>query len=114
MPRTIMTGIAVVFIGLAANAHDSEGKWDAWFARQNNMRGGSCCKLSHAHVIQDEDWKTWGKDDYEVRINDRWYIVEEWQMLKPADPNPTGHAILWYDNIGGFINIYCFIPSWET
>jgi len=41
MLRAIMTGIAVVLIALAANAHDPEGKWDAWFARQNNMRGGS-------------------------------------------------------------------------
>src|SRR5438045_7431534 len=43
------------------------------------------------------------------RINYRWYDIEDCQMLKPVNPNPTGNAILWYNGVGD-----CFTPSHET
>jgi len=60
----------------------------------------------------DEDWRNGGKH-YQVRLHDRWHDVEDWQMLRPAAPNPTGKAILWYNHIGGTFLIYCFTPSQE-
>jgi hypothetical protein len=111
--RAIVASIAGVFLALTASAHDPEGRWDDWFVLQRNMRGGSCCNVSHAHYLKDEDWRN-GDRHYQVRIKDRWYDIEDWQMLKPADPNPTGHAVLWYNDIGGTFLIYCFTPSRET
>src|SRR5438309_11126651 len=55
--RAIVAGIAGVFLALTASAHDPERGWDDWFVLQRNMRGGSCCNLSHAHYLKDEDWR---------------------------------------------------------
>jgi hypothetical protein len=79
------------------------------------VRGASCCDLSHAHFVEDEDWRNGGAH-YQVRIKDRWHNVQDWQMLQPSTPNPTGKAILWYNEIGGGGNflIFCFTPSHET
>jgi hypothetical protein len=114
MLRLLIAGIALAFVALAASAHSLDEQWGYWFLIQRNMRGASCCDISHAHALKEEDWRNRGKH-YQVRINDRWYDVEDWQMLKPADPNPTGNAILWYNDIGGgAFFIYCFTPSHET
>jgi hypothetical protein len=115
MIRAVMAAIilATVAFAISARAHDPDGKWNDWFGRQKNVRGASCCALSHAHFVRDEDWRNGGKH-YQVRINDRWHDVEDWQMLQPAAPNPTGKAILWYNDIGGNLLIYCFTPSRET
>jgi hypothetical protein len=113
MVRAIVAGLAAAFVAFTAGAHDPEGKSDYWFLLQRNMRGASCCDGTHAHILKDEYWKNGGKN-YQVRIGDRWYTIEDWQMLKPAGPNPTGNAILWYSNIQGSLVIYCFTPSHET
>ena len=113
MVRAIMAGVAAALVALGATAHDPEEKSDYWFLLQRNMRGASCCDGTHAHILKDEDWKNGGKN-YQVRIGDRWYTIEDWQMLKPASPNSTGKAILWYGNLGDDFFIYCFTPSHET
>jgi hypothetical protein len=113
MVRVLLLGIAAAFVALTASAHDPEGKWDYWFLLQRNMRGASCCDGSHAHILTDEDWRNNGKH-YQVRVGDRWYDIKDWQMLKPADPNPTSKAILWYGGQGDGFIIYCFTPSHET
>jgi hypothetical protein len=112
MLRTIMLSMALTLVALAAIAHDPEGRWDYWFLVQKNMRGAPCCDVSHAHILKDEDWKN-GGNHYQVRVIDRWYAIEDWQMLKPVEPNPTGNAILWYNDIAGNFLIYCFTPSRE-
>ena len=110
----VVSGIALAFVAIAASAHDPEGKWDYWFLLQRNVRGASCCDGSHAHILKDEDWRN-GGENYQVRIGDRWHAIEDWQMLKPTGPNPTGKAIVWYGNMGGgAFFIYCFTPSHET
>ena len=115
MARAFMAGIASVLVlaTIGALAHDPDGKWDDWFVGQKNVRGASCCDVSHAHFVKDEDWRNGGKH-YQVRIKDRWHDVEDWQMLQPSTPNPTGKAILWYNDIGGTFLIFCFTPSHET
>ena len=35
-------------------------------------------------------------------------------MLAPVEPNLTGRAVLWYDEIGGNLVVYCFTPPHET
>ena len=112
MLRPILAGLALASFAVAATAHDPDGIWDYWFLKQRNMRGASCCELSHAHILKDEDWRN-GRKHYQVRVGDRWFDIKDWQMLKPAEPNPTGKAILWYnDQVGNFV-VYCFTPSHE-
>jgi len=109
-----MQCLAIGIIAIPASAHDPQGVWDDWFIAQRNKRGASCCELSHAHILSDDDWKVSGKS-YQVRVGDRWYGIKDWQLLKPARPNPTGKAILWYDHPVGEpgVEILCFTPSQE-
>src|SRR5205814_451514 len=55
-----------------------------------------------------------GEWDDQVRANDRWHDREVGQMLRPPNRRPTGHAVLWYNDIGGTFLIYCCTPSRET
>ena len=114
MIRAIMPTItlALVAFAITARAHDPDGKWDDWFVAQKNIRGASCCDLSHAHFVKDEDWRNGGKH-YQVRVHEHWHDVEDWQMLQPSTANPTGKAILWYNDADGKFLICCFTPSRE-
>ena len=117
MIRGIVAGITLILVALAisARAHDPYGRWEDWFLVQKNMRGASCCDISHAHYLQEKDWRSDG-EHYQVRVFDQWFDIEDWQMLKRVQPNPTGRAILWYSpplDEGGFL-ILCFTPSHET
>jgi hypothetical protein len=81
---------------------------------QKNTRGTSCCNGSDARFLNDDDWRISGKR-YQVRIGGQWLEVEEWQLL-PTHPNPTGKAIIWYNDPQhepGFY-IRCFTPSQES
>ena len=87
----------------------------AWFERQKNQFGGSCCELSDGHIIEDEDVRT-TNGYYEVKIEGEWHRIKPHAMRKNAleDPNPTGHPIVWYrkfeQNEHG-LSIYCFAPG---
>jgi len=115
MARTFMLGVvlALLVLAISARAHDPDGKWDEWFLLQRNVRGASCCDISHAHYVKDEDWRSDGKH-YQVRVGDRWHDVEDWQMVKPKGANPTGNAVLWYNDVQGNFLIFCFTPANET
>jgi len=79
------------------------------------MRGASCCNGSDARFVSDDDWRISG-NLYQVRIGSKWFDIEDWQLLKPVPPNPTGRAIIWHSNPefeGGFY-IRCFTPSHES
>ena len=52
MLRPILAGLALACFAVAASAHDPEGIWDYWFLMQRNMRGVSCCDVSHAHILK--------------------------------------------------------------
>lgn len=87
----------------------------AWFERQKNMNGDTCCDLSDGHIISDDDVRI-VNGHYEINIEGSWYSFMDYAMRGNAlnDPNPTGHPIVWYRNMGGFdggIVIYCFAPG---
>lgn len=83
-----------------------------WFERQHNKRGGWCCDISDGHMLDDDEWRT-GPDGYQVRVDGVWYGILDWQLRADmTDPNPTGHAIVWYLKYGDNVNIFCFAPGW--
>jgi hypothetical protein len=86
----------------------------AWFERQHNIRGGWCCNISDGHMLEDDAWRSNKDGQYEVLIDGVWYGVLDWQLRTAPqdDPNPTGHAIVWYVKMGNNVTIYCFCPGW--
>jgi hypothetical protein len=100
---------------------DPESVVGKWFARQTNMRNGSCCGEGDGHRLADNQWRIVGTGTamhYDVQIDNRWYPIEDWQARKQLveDPNPTGVAIVWYsynrfEGGDGGVQIYCFAPG---
>jgi len=110
-----MAWLALAIVAMPARAHDPDGAWNWWFLMQRNTRGTSCCNGSDAHFLNDDDWRISGKR-YQVRVGGQWLDVEDWQLLKPVQPNPTGKAIIWYgdpEHEPGFY-VRCFTPSQES
>ena len=73
-----------------------------------------CCDVSDGYILDDDDWERRGKR-YWVHIEGKWYPVAEGAELDPkGGPNPTGHAVVWYnktvDELGDYW-IYCFAPG---
>jgi hypothetical protein len=109
--------VAVLVVGgnLADFMQQAEARWkpkyaDApyrqWFEQQRDNNGLSCCDHSDAHAAYDAYIKD-GK--WHVPIHGRDYKIYLRQLLD--GPNPTGHAVVWYDATGDHIVIYCFAPG---
>jgi len=115
MWRALMASLALALFISPTKAHDPDGVWNWWFMLQKNTRGASCCNGSDARFLKDDDWRISGKR-YQVRIGGQWVDVEDWQLLKPAQPNPTGKAIIWYSDPEHELGFYirCFTPSQES
>ena len=72
----------------------------AWYARQHDKEGWSCCDHADGHAVYDPYFK-----------GGKWYIPIEGtdheilphQLLD--GPNPTGHAVAWYDGTGDHVLI---------
>ena len=115
MWRPLKASLVLAIFVIPADAHDPDGVWDWWFTQQRNVRGTSCCNGSDALILSNDDWRIRGKR-YQVQIRGKWLDIEDWQLLKPVQPNPTGKAIIWRSNPefeGGFY-IRCFTPSHES
>lgn len=108
----------------AVPAIHSEAEEHAWFTQQYNVRGGDCCGLGDAYILDENEWKNLGQGHYSVKIEGQWYPVESWQRrdLTPdpyryqplrGTPAPAKKAVVWFkrDNRGE-MHIFCFSP-WE-
>jgi hypothetical protein len=84
-----------------------------WFDRQENVVQGSCCGQGDGHILEDDEWRA-KADGYDVRIKNQWFSTSPEMALRRSleDPNPTGHAVVWYTIRGREIEIYCFSPGW--
>jgi hypothetical protein len=84
-----------------------------WFDRQENVVQGSCCGEGDGHILNDDEWRAKG-DGYEVEIKDQWFATRPEMALRRSleDPNPTGHAVVWYTIREREVAIYCFAPGW--
>jgi hypothetical protein len=115
----LMAVLAVSALAAVGNlgpvAPPAEARWkpayaDAphreWFAQQHDEEGWSCCDRSDAHPAYDA---------YIMR--GKWYVpidgtprqIQPHQILE--GPNPTGHAVVWYDGAGDHVTIFCFAPG---
>jgi hypothetical protein len=77
-----------------------------WFTQQRDRDGWACCDLSDAHPVYDAYIKS-GK--WYVSIDGFHYEIQPHQLLN--GPNPTGHAVVWYDGVGEHVTIFCFAPG---
>ena len=78
----------------------------AWFAQQHDGKGWSCCDHADAHAVYDA-YISHGK--WYVPVEGVHYEIQPHQLLD--GPNPTGHAIIWYDGAGDHVTIFCFSPG---
>ena len=84
-----------------------------WFHAQHSVAGVWCCDISDGHVLNDEDWRM-ASDAYEIRIHGQWIKVPEKALRDPnGGPNPTGHAIAWYNITPYGVMLYCFAPGFS-
>src|SRR5262249_38521049 len=95
MIRGIVAAItlAVFALAIAARAHDPYGRGGDWFLVPKNMRGASCCDISHAHYLQEEDWRSDG-EHYQVRVFDQWFDIEDWQDGSLQKPRGFGGFVI--------------------
>jgi len=86
-----------------------------WFDNQHSVTGAWCCSISDGHILKSKDWRVSG-DHYEVWIGGQWRKIKQKMLVNPAGgPNPTGHAIVWYNLYPeGDVQIYCFLPGTGT
>jgi hypothetical protein len=84
----------------------TDSRYAEWFQQQRKKQGLSCCDRGNAHPVYDTYIKQ-GK--WHVPIRGRDYEIEPHQFLN--GPNPTGHAVVWYDRAGIYVLIYCFAPK---
>jgi hypothetical protein len=80
----------------------------AWFNQQHNAHGEWCCNESDGHPFFG-DYSM--NEDGSVTL----HAVGEARKL-PAymvlkGPNPTGHAVWWYLDLGDQHRDYCFAPG---
>jgi len=89
----------------------------AWFERQTNQHGTSCCNVADGHVLESDEWRQSpdSSSGYSVLIGGTWWPIDSYAMRKANldDPNPTGQAVAWYVWEEGGPLIYCFTPGAE-
>jgi hypothetical protein len=84
----------------------ADAPYSEWFAQQYDSDGRSCCDHSDAHAVYDAyiKYRKWY-----VPIDGIHHEIQQHQLLD--GPNPTGHAIVWYNGVGDHVTIYCFAPG---
>lgn len=90
-----------------------DGSLHVWFEHQHSITGAWCCNLADGHVIAESDWRT-SDGHYEVKIEGNWHMVPASALRDPlGGPNPTGHAVVWWKQVGSDTVILCFAPGSE-
>ena len=116
-PRRLLLVAVLALVGGISMvvAHQVQARWkpeyaDApyreWFAQQHDSDGWSCCDRSDAHAAFDAYIR---KGKWYVPIDGTHYEIQPNQLLD--GPNPTGHAVVWYDGAGDHVTIFCFAPG---
>jgi hypothetical protein len=115
MRKFVRLCVAVVVLAVAGVVQQAQAGWKpqyadspyrGWYEHQRDRRGWSCCARSDAHPVYDAYIKL-GK--WHVPIHGRDYEINPRQLLD--GPNPTGHAVVWYDGVGDYVFIFCFAPG---
>ncbi len=110
-----LTLVALPFLCTPLGTRQAQARWkpeyansrfSAWYEQQHDKDGWSCCDHGDAHAVFDPVFKH-GK--WHVRIDGVEYQILPHQLLD--GPNPTGHAVVWYDGAGDHATIFCFAPG---
>ncbi len=101
--------VAFLLLTAPALARDPSGKYaDAphaqWYKSQHNAAGLWCCDESDGHPYYG-DYAL--NPDGSVTVESE--KIEKNKVL--TGPNPTGHAVWWYVEVGGGKQTYCFAPG---
>ena len=115
MRKFVRLCVAVVVLAVAGVVQQAQARWKpqyadspyrGWYEHQRDRRGWSCCARSDAHPVYDAYIK---RGKWHVPIHGRDYEINPRQLLD--GPNPTGHAVVWYDSVGDYVFIFCFAPG---
>ena len=105
--------VALPCLAAPPPAADLNGPLHTWFEHQHSVTGAWCCKLADGHILAEQDWRVSG-DHYQVWINNIWLKVPATALRDPlGSPNPTGHAVVWWTQVGDETVILCFAPGNE-
>ncbi len=106
----ILAGLLLASFAAHARGTFPPGPLHDWFEQRHNSLGQWCCNEADGHqydgeyVLHKDGSVTLG----ELLGTPR--EIESFKVLK--DPNPTGHAIVWFtQDADGAPRIYCFIPG---
>ncbi len=87
---------------------NADPKIQAWYNHQHNAQGATCCDESDGHPYYG-DYKLNDDGSVTVSLNGKPYKLDAYMVLKT--PNPTGHTVWWYIDVGGGIESFCFAPG---
>jgi hypothetical protein len=80
-----------------------------WFKTQINAKGQWCCDKSDGHAFYGQ-YDINGDGSVTLHLPDgQTRNLPAYMVLK--GPNPTGHAVWWYLDVGSFHKDYCFSPG---
>jgi hypothetical protein len=80
----------------------------AWYKQQHNARGEWCCNESDGHPFYG-DYSINEDGSVTLHIDGKARVLPSYMVLK--GPNPTGHAVWWYLDVGTTHRDYCFAPG---
>lgn len=83
----------------------------AWYKQQHNSEGQWCCDKSDGHPFYGA--YTMNKDgSVTLDLKDGRRTLPKYMVL--SGPNPTGHAVWWYLDVGNNHTDFCFAPGTLT
>ena len=80
----------------------------AWYQQQHNAMGQWCCDKSDGHPFFG-DYSFNQDGSVTLKADGDAHTLPSYMVLK--GPNPTGHAVWWYLEVGNQHRDYCFAPG---
>lgn len=91
----------------------AQGSNSGWFSRQHNADGGYCCDGYDGHIY-DGAYTINADGSVSIPMQDGSILtMPSGKVLpfNPADPNPTGQAVIWYNGSmasANSLSAFCF------
>ncbi|MDE2101681.1 MAG: hypothetical protein KGL39_30830 [Patescibacteria group bacterium] len=95
----------------AWRAGSASPEMQAWFKNQHNQHGQWCCDSADGHPFYGP-YKINADGSVTLIADEGPHKMPPYMVLK--GPNPTGHAVWWFVDVGGEHRDYCFAPGTLT